>query len=353
VVLFFHASALTLLAAMAKTAVPAAGDPVIAAFSVQDRAGDAAAAAALDEALRFELAVRGRLVERDTTRRAQRRLRVRNGDRAEEEQLRRLGAELGADLIVSATLHDAERRFVPSLAASVRVYSAATGTLSRATFRGQSGLDRRSLLGLGTIEGLEALVPVVAGELVDGLPGTGGEAESPARGGRLGGHGTLALVPFTGTTEWRATQNAETVTEAARARLLAQGLPLISPNVLQGILRRLQGGAWGGVTAETRAALREQAGAVAILTGSVEAYAISGSGAEPEPYVTVALRVVEATTGRVLWTGSMERRGWDHGGLFRRGRVYSRGELTEQILEKLTARLEQDGVLQSGRSGAQ
>jgi len=351
VTLLLHAPALALLAATA--VVPAPGGPVIAAFSVQDRAGDASAAAVLEEALRRELAARGHLVERETTRGAQRRLRVRNGDRAEGERLRRLGAELGADLIVSATLHDAERRLIPSLAASVRVYSAATGTLARAAFRGRSGLDKRSLLGLGTIDDLESLVPVVAEQLVGALLGAGGEVEPPSGGGLGGGLGTLALVPFTGTTEWRATQNAETVTEAARARLLAHGVPLISPNALEAILRRLQGGAWGGVGAETRAALRGQAGADTILTGAVEAYGIAGSEVEPEPRVTVALRLVEAASGRILWTGSMERRGWDHGGLFRRGRVYSRGELADQILEKLTARLEQDGIPLTRTTGAQ
>lgn len=331
-----------LLAALPPGAArPGSGESVIAAFAVQDRSGDSGAAAVLDEALRLELGERGRLVGREETRDAQRRLRLRNGDRAPAAQLHRLGTELRADWLVSATLHDTDRRLVPSLAVSVRVYSGETGELAFTTFRGGSGLDGRTLLGLGTIGDLESLVPVVVRDLVSELPA---ELAPASPGGELrAALGTLAIVPFSGSTEWRATPNAETVTEAARARLFGEGIVLVSPNDTYEILRRLQAGAWGGVTAETRAALRETAGADTILTGTVESYETGGSESEPDPRVAVAVRLVDAASGRILWTGSSEREGWDRQGLFRRGRIYSRGALTERIMKTLITRLERDG----------
>ena len=48
-----------------------------------------------------------------------------------------------------------------------------------------------------------------------------GRARLPADERRGGGLGTLAVVPFTGTTAFQATVSAEAVTEAAQARLLA------------------------------------------------------------------------------------------------------------------------------------
>lgn len=317
----------------------AAGDPrAIAVFPAQNRTGDAAAAVVVDEALRAELAGRGRLVGPDETRDALRRLRIRNGDRAAPLLLRQLGAELGAAWLVSATVHDADRYLAPSLTLSVRVYSSSTGELLWAGFRGESGIDRRKPLGLGTIGALEELAPVVARDLLRDLPAAPDTAPSGGAERARSRLGKVAVVPFTGTTAWLPTRSAEAATEAARARFLADGVRLVSPNQLFDILRRLQGGRWGGVTAETRAAL-EEVGADTILTGTVEAYELGGSEAEPEPRVTVALRLIETTSGRILWTGCEEREGWDRQGLFRRGRVYSRGALAGKILDTLARRL--------------
>jgi TolB-like protein len=327
----------------------AAEERAIALFPVQDRAGDSEGAAAVEEALRSELGRVGRLVGPTETRDALRRLRIRNGDRAAPLLLRQLGAELGADWLASATLHEAERRALPGLTLSVRLYSTATGELLWAGFRGESGLDQRTLLGLGTIAEVEALAPVVVRTLLRDLPEAASAAAAPGepRRSRLG---TVAVVPFTGATDLQPTLNAETVTEAAQARLFAHGVRIVSPNRLHEVLRRLQGGQWGGVTAQTRAALQGTADADSILTGTVEAYDLGGGESEPEPLVAIGLRLLDASTGRILWTDSSERRGWDRQGLFRRGRVHSRGALAERMMEALTRRLDREGLEISSRN---
>jgi hypothetical protein len=310
---------------------------------VQNRVGDSAAAAAVDEALRGELGRLGRLVGPDETRDALRRLRIRNGDRAAPLLLRQLGAELRADWMASATLHEADRSLVPGLTLSVRVYAADTGELAFAGFRGVSGLDRRTVLGLGTISAVEALAPLAARDLLRDLPqAAAAVGASPPGGASRAPLGTLALVPFTGSTEWQPTLSAEAVTEAAQARFFADGVRLVSPNRLQDVLRRLQGGQWGGVAEGTRAALAPAADT--ILTGTVEVYELGGGDAEPEPRVAVALRLLEASTGRILWTGSAERSGWDRQGLFRRGRIHSRGALADRVVEELSRRLDREGI---------
>jgi len=333
---------------------PATAGRAIALFPVQDRAGDSAAAAAVDEALRSELGRLGRLVGPSETRDALRRLRIRNGDRVAPLLLRQLGAELAADWLVSATLHEADRSQVPGLTVSVRLYSTDTGELLWTGFRGESGLDRRKLLGLGTIAEIEDLARLVAPNLLRDLPPAAGGAEGPgSRESRRSRLGTVAVVPFTGSTASQPTSSAEAVTEAVQARLFADGVRLVSPNRLHDILRRLQGGQWGGVTAETRAALERTAAADTILTGAVEAYDLEGGETEPEPAVAIALRLLDASTGRILWTGSAERRGWDHEGLFRRGRVHSRGALTVRVLEDLARRLDREGIQAAPRPEGQ
>lgn len=334
------------LCASSGLASGSSGDGTIALFPPQNRAGDSAASTIVGQALFAELSERGRMVGPKITRDALRRLRVRNGDRAAPALLRMLGEELGATWLVSATLHDAERRLVPRLSLSVRVYASHSGELAWAGFQGSSGLDKRGLLGLGTIPSLEQLVGVTVPELIQGMPVIGertgagpGEVMESATRLRM-----LAVVPFHATVARRGTLHAETVTEATRARLVATGATVVSPNLSHEILRRHQGGVWGGVTAETRESLRSLAGADTILTGAVESYEVGGSEFEPEPRVAVAMRLLDAATGRILWTGSSERDGWDSQGLFRRGRVYSRGALTAQIVQNLTKTLDREGL---------
>jgi len=332
-----------LLAALGPQA-PAAPGGVLAVFPTQNRVGDLAAAAAVDEALRRELGRFGRLVGAEDTRDALRRLRLRNSEGAPATVLRRLGRELGASWLVTATLHDADRRDVACLTVSARVYTGETGGLAWAGFRGESGLDRRKLLGRGTIATLEALAPLVVRDLLETLPeGPDAGRGIGTSGARLGPAplGNVAVVPFTGSTSLQATQNAETVTEAVRARLFADGARLVSPNELGQILRNLQAGRWGGVTGEARAALQETAAADTIVTGAVEAYDTAGSDLEPDPQMTVALRLLDARTGRILWSGSEEREGGGRS-LFGRGRIHSRGALAVRVAESLTRRLYQD-----------
>jgi len=328
----------------------AATDPVsIALLPVQNRAGDSSAAARLETILRSELELRARLIAGDAVRDALRRLRLRNADRGTPALLQRLGEELAADWLITVTLHDADRELVPRLSVSLRVYASASGELSLARFAAASGLDRRKLLGLGQIAELERLVPIAVERLLRALPESVAESGGAASGGASQALATVAVVPFDGSTPVQATQHAETVTEAAYARLMEDGVPLVSPNSAHEILRRQQGGRWGGVTAEARAALHASSGADAILTGSVETYEVGGAEQEPEPRVAVALRLLDAASGRILWTGSLERSGWDKGGLFRTGRVYSRGALTEQILRSLVRRLRDADVLTTTR----
>ena len=110
----------------------------IAVLGIQDRAGDAAAVAVVDRTLRSELGGLGRVLDARATRDAQRRLRLRNVDRADPSLLRRLGADLQADWLVSGTVHDVVRSGVPRLTLSARIYSSASGEVVWAGFRGGS-----------------------------------------------------------------------------------------------------------------------------------------------------------------------------------------------------------------------
>lgn len=319
---------LLLLANGGWSAVQAAGARPIAVLAVQNLAGDARAVDAVDEALRLELSDHGELVDADAIRRARRRLRIRDTDQTSPGLLADLADELSADWLVSVTVHDAERRAVPRLTLSARVYDA-TGQPFWVGFEGGSGLDTRKMLGLGVINDIEMLAPRVVSRLfstlVDASPGHT-ESES----------GSLAIVPFGSLTARHGTAASQTMTEAARAAIFAHGLDVASPNCTHSALRSLRSSRWGAVDAAMRKALTTYCGATSILTGAVEAYDIGGAELEPEPKVAVAMRLLDAETGMILWTGALARQGWDRAGLFRLGRIYSRGTLTERMMDKLT-----------------
>jgi len=324
---------------------PAPTERVIAVLPLQNRAGDGQAAFAVEQALGAEFRARAEVVDPGRARRALRLLRLRNGDAVSADILQDLGRDLGADFLVTATLHDAERRGVPRMTVSVRAYSGASGELLWTGFTGGSGLDNRGVFELGLIRRVEGLAPGVVRRLMDDLLGTGligGRAHSRARE-KLGTEPVrVAVVPVDSVTDQRSTANAETVTEAFRTALHRAGFLTVSPGCSGDVIRSRQAGFWGGIGSETRAGLRELCGAAYVVTGSVEAYDVGGMLNEPEPLVAVALRVVDTGTGRILWMGGLDGGGWDNSGLLRLGRVYSRGALAERMTDKLTRHMRKD-----------
>jgi TolB-like protein len=315
----------------------AAAERTIALLSPQDRVGDALAVSALDQTLRFELSRLGRLVGPEPTRNARRRLRLRNADSAAPAALRALSDELGADWLVSVTLHEAERGEAPRAAVSARIYAVPGGEMLWAGFEGASALDGVHLLGLNTITELERLVTAVTRQLLSEDALSGADLKRPpASESRLG---RVAILPFAGATEQRASAAAQTVTEAIRAHLWNQGVASISPNVSEQILRRVRG-AWGGVSAEARAALHDVAGADSILTGTVETLDTS-----QQPRVAVAARLLSAASGRIVWTGWVER-DEARARILGLGRLHSPASLAGRVVEDLVQRLVREATLE-------
>jgi hypothetical protein len=335
----FRLAAALVLWTAAGGAAAAAEPARVALLPVQDRSGDSAAVRAVEEALARGLAGRHELVGRERLRDALRARRVRSVDDAPPEVLQALGRELGAERFVTAIVHLAEREACPRLAVSARSYDAATGELDWAGFEAGSGLDGRRLLGLGAIGELELLAERIAHRLIDGLAAglEASELAPAARAGAAGGAavlGAVAVVPLAGLAESDATRAAETATEIVRAVLARRGVPVLSPNRVAESLRRERVLAWGALDVPVRDALAA-AGAELLLTGTVEAWEAAGDGFEPEPVVAVALRLLDAGSGRILWTGALERRGWDRQGLFRLGRIHDHGTLGERMIDEL------------------
>ena len=326
-------------------AAQAPADRRLALMPIRDRVGDTRLVRTTFELLQQELTRRGTLIDAAATRDAARRVRLRNADTASPDALRRLGAELRAEWIVSATVHEAVRAGVPRLTMSARVLDPETGELYWAGFEAASGLDRRGLLDLGVVSEIDTLLGRVTPRLLEDLPAVGQPVTKSATAKKIDASrvGTVALVPLAGLAKYGATVSAEAVTEAVRATAFRYGLRLASPN---GVSRALRSGraVWGEVDEPIRVALRKSLGADMILTGVVEDYQ-AGSGSDPKPRVSVAIRLVDARTGRLVWAKGIERGGADRPRLFKTGRIYSGGVLSRRVVESLLRQI----LLQAGR----
>ena len=319
----------------ANAAEAAAPRPTVALAPVQDRAGDQRAAREVESALRARIAEFARVVDAATARDLLRSRRVRDLDAETPERLRETARDLGADWLLSVIVHDAWRRGAPSLTVSARAYRGVTGELRWTGFEGASGLDSRTVLGLGEILELDRLADRLADRLLADWRASGPEAGSSPEGRGA----AVAIVPFDGLTPRRSAAAAEAVTEATRTALHRLGLRQVAPGCTAEALRRQRGTGGRGVDATSRRALRLACGADLVLTGEVERYERLGAEFDPEPMVAIAARLVDADTGRILWTGAVERSGWDGQGLFRLGRVHSVGTLVKLTTMKLARRL--------------
>ena len=162
------------------------------------------------------------------------------------------------------------------------------------------------------------------------------------------------MVPLTSYVERDAQLVADTATEATTVVLLRLGARLASPGCVRDAMRRQKARAWGEIAAATRAELSASCGAERILTGAVEQWDLAGSGLEPEPLISLSLRLLDAETGGILWMGSQEAGGWDRESVLGIGRVFSRGALLDRLLGKLArqiARRDPDGPRPGPREG--
>jgi hypothetical protein len=133
--------------------------------------------------------------------------------------------------------------------------------------------------------------------------------------------------------------NSEAITNLVRSRLFDLNVSMTSPNELRQAMvqqRRLER---GGVSDDLRAVLKRDLGTDIILTGAVEIYEKGGFRGEPRPFVAISMRLIDAATGQILWTGALDRSGWNRPWPLALGRAHSRGRLASELSEKLLGKM--------------
>jgi hypothetical protein len=300
---------------------------------VQNPSGEAEVAATVEGSMVEELAGRARVLDAERLRTFLRHLRIRNLADASPRQMERLATELGVDWFFSPVLHEAIDGMTPRVTLSASLYTAGELELTWSGFLARSGLEKLPWLGRGRVEDLTALTTSVTRELARSLliPAT----TDPGPSSRTTGlPGRLVVLPFNAVTDRAAANAADTVTQAAFAGYHRRRTRLVFPGLVEEVQREV-GRIWRGELDDTlRQALRQRAGATWVFTGTVEIFE-PGTGDQPEPRVALSARLIDVDSDDIAWIGGRDRSGWDRQRLFGAGRIYSSGDLLQEIMESL------------------
>lgn len=153
----------------------------------------------------------------------------------------------------------------------------------------------------------------------------------------------VGIVPFTSLAGDRASGQKVTdifFTEVLRAHLAE----VVEPGQFTAAMIRVRGGTpvenpWSG---EDLARLGEEAKVQGVFFGTVRDHEMFRVGQDAYPLLSLEARLVDATTGRVVWSASTTRRGgpgtpiigWI-AGLFGHGEIRTLGELTADTCREL------------------
>jgi hypothetical protein len=337
-----HSRLLTaLLLLMSSPAPGSSAEPLTFAIaSVRDRTADPQTSMAIAFSLETQLLDQGRILERNFVRDALRKRRIRRLDNAAATELSRLGSDLGADWLLALEVHEAHSEPVPTVTLSLLAIPSESPLQGRSAFSSSTAIDGLHVFGLGEVWDLGQLAELALTDLLEQLDLSDQGASRPTQQAASknpwpAALGRLAVLPLTSNIRYQASDAADVATQALVFVLQQEGADLVSPNQLAEVLRQRRARRWGEVDQEVRSAIYQDAEAKYILTGAVEEYN-AGLGSEPRPDVTVALRALDAETGRIVWTGALERDGWFRQSIFRQGRIYSRGDLLTVLLRRLT-----------------
>ena len=146
----------------------------------------------------------------------------------------------------------------------------------------------------------------------------------------------VAVVPFTTLAQDRAA--GFRVTDVFFTEALGRDFAeILEPGQFAAAMVKLRGGTpsanpW---STEDLARLGEATGVQAFFMGTVREYEMVRVGRGSFPLISLEVRLVDAATGRIVWTASTTRRGGPGFPLFGWGEVHTLGELTEAVCRRL------------------
>lgn len=273
--------------------------------------------------------------------------RIRYLDSVATDRIGELLAEVGADACLTGTILAWDAGGAdPAVALAARVV-ARDGTLLWTDARGLTGNATEGALGLDRAPHVRAVADRLVAELLAGLPdrhlervrpggrkwwsGWGGPRVFRARTG--GAPSAVAVLPLQNLTEAR---DAPRIVEAVLQHRLGErpDLQVVGPADLRGAVVRSALRAPSLLSVEQLRELAKEVGTRHFLRGAILAW--GPSAADPRvPEVELYLSLLDAETGRTVWSGLHRRDGRAYEGLLRRGAIEEETSLASRVVEEL------------------
>lgn len=147
---------------------------------------------------------------------------------------------------------------------------------------------------------------------------------------------SVGVIPFESLDADRLA--GEKVTNVFYTELLAQGFNSVQePGQFLASIQRIRGvgptnRAW---SSSDLARLGEEAQVQGVFTGIVRDYAMTGGGRNSFPLVSLEVRLVDTSTGQVVWSASLTRRGGPTMPFTGWREIHTLGELTTRVCRDL------------------
>ncbi len=177
--------------------------------------------------------------------------------------------------------------------------------------------------------------------VVSGCTGSGTAIKSTVRKAVGEERIRVAVLPLDNLSQKAGADRA--VTQVIVTYLLASDLfEVVEPGHVNKVLLDLRiRSATEEVDPETARKLGETLDAELLLIGAVQEYGEVRVASDTYPAVSLSARLLDAYTGTILWSASVSQTGADSVVIFDIGRITSLPKLTQVVVEKLTASLEE------------
>lgn len=312
--------------------------PLYALLPLRNQSGDAQAPAELAQLLREQLGARGAsFVPQEALEQLLEAQRVRYTDSLSVAELAAVRAELGASHVLVGTLFDFERGLEPRVAASLRVLDTASGRRVRSALASLRGADFRGWLGLGAIESIEPLERLCVQRLLEPFDEAGAPRMRAADEGAPAQR--IAVLPFVNRST-RASAGANLAEILSHEWFEQCGIDIVEPSELRAALVRARIRTLLETDAQTLASVGRALGVECLALGSVDRLGedelVHG---QRYPSLDLALRIVDARTGLIRRSLSLQRCGAEDETVLGLGAVHDPLELASRGMRRLASEL--------------
>jgi len=264
--------------------------------------------------------------------------RIRDTGRLSQKQIALIASDTGARLILLGSIEYFEESPKPQVGFSMRLLDATTGDILWADSRYAIGDASLRILGLGQIDRIDELAKRELHQTVAAMATHHALFDLSAVRHSAAGVMIIPLVNYTTT----ATVNY-VISDIFLTLISHRGYRVIEPGMVEHELRSRAVLPYGEIESESLHALASRLDAEYCVTGSINQYeAVSVQEGVIVPAIEIFARILEASSGKILWAGRIQRTGNDYATVLGIGTVLSPGRLLQlsanELLESIPAR---------------